>query len=385
MNKRFNKKSKAIILVASMFFSIGTTNLSSHAANNYSKSLSVKDVVTVADTGVTGPNETFTYTALAHSYNADTSLVSKCPSLSSATVNGLETINTDMDSTNSGKQLIKETSDLLDNVTFPDAGQYSYTIKQNSGTTSGMTYSKAEYLLSIMVAKANDGTLSIESIQIKKTVNDDGSTANGNKTEYTPGTGSNNGFEFKNEYIKSGGDTTPIDNTDTLNKVGLVVTKAVSGTSTSNDLNFDFSINLTKPSGVTGSISDAKAQIVDAKGSISGSEINVPYGSDVTFKLKAGEKLVFTNLAYGSTVKVKETDSKGFIPSATYNSGSDINAISNTGVLVSDTDGNQVDYINTKQTPIGIIMNILPFLILIIASIIGFVVYKRNRIKAQYN
>lgn len=394
--KNLFKKIMPFALAVAMVLVGFVPALPTQAENTVGKTLVTKKVLTKAEEGVTTPDETFTFQATSHSFNGDTDKASECPNLKDGTAGYGATDNTDADSTAPGKQLAKLSGDMLDNVTFTQAGQYTYTIKEKAGSTTGMTYSQAEYLASLFVVKNAQGDFVVDSIQIKKTKNDDGTEATGNKTPYNPDI-DNNGLVFNNVYDKKDGNPDPGKNDpdpDTPNaadKKGLVINKIVPAADKKEGLKYEFKLTLTAPAGagidVTKDENKPTAKIIDKEGKVVGNALTLTYGTATTFNLQAGEKIVLNDVLLGSTAKVDETNSQGYMPSVSANGSgghSDVLAtLKDTGIILGDQQaGNYASFKNTKQTATGILLHNLPFIVLIIVAAAGITLYVRNRRRA---
>lgn len=225
MKTNFKKQALSLVLSLAMVVGVGVTTFASgpkpgvhQPAVEKPKELKIKKVLTLPAEGVKTPQQTFTFTFAAQSFNSDISKTNECPKITAVTVNytnndGKDETNKkyDDDATTNGKQVIKVTDDILKNVTFTKDGQYTYTVKETEVATNGnkiWNSSKAEYLVSLFVQKKGD-KFEVYDIQIQKNKNDDGTDpAEKKKTPYAPGiegessTGKwkDNNFVFNNAY-----------------------------------------------------------------------------------------------------------------------------------------------------------------------------------------
>lgn len=389
--KKLTKKSMSMLVALVFVLTAVIASVNVFAANTVEKTLLPKKVLTKAEAGVTTPAETFNFTATPHSFDGDENKKGDLPNLTASTIAYTAADDTDADATKDGKQLTKAASDMLDNVTFTKAGQYTYTIKETAGSTKGMTYSKAEYLASLFVVKKGDKFV-VNNIMIKKVKNDDGTDANGTKTDYDPSDLDKNGLEFNNVYDKKDGNPDPGKNDpdpDTPNaadKKGLVINKIVAEGENSGE-SFGFKLTLTAPKGATKAAVDAvpTAKIVDKDGNATAVTINA-YGTATEFQLKAGDKLVLNDVLLGSTAMIEETESQGFTASvkamAVGGEVTSLDTLKSTGIVLGDQDGgNSAAFTNKKQTATGIILKNLPFIILGLVATAGIVLYVRGRAK----
>lgn len=383
--KKLTKKTMSLLVALVFVLTAVIASVNVFAANTVEKTLLPKKILTKAEKGVTTPTETFNFTATPHSFNGDTAQTAKLPAISSATAAYTAADDTDADATKPGKQLTKAGSDMLDNVTFNEAGQYTYTIKETAGSTTGITYSKAEYLASLFVVKKGS-TFVVNNIMIKKTKNDDGTDATGEKVPYDPSTLDSNGLAFNNIYDKKDGNPNPNGgDPDATDKKGLVVNKIVSAADNSGET-FGFSLTLTAPAGASATaLAEAPtAYRVAADGTKTA--VTLSYGNAIPFELKAGEKLVLDKVLLGSTAKIEETQTQGFNASVSANgfdgAVTSLDTLKTTGIVLGDTgNGNNAAFTNTKQSATGIILKNLPFIILGLVATAGIVLYVRGRAK----
>lgn len=389
--KKLTKKSMSMLVALVFVLTAVIASVNVFAANTVEKTLVPKKVLTKAEAGVTTPDVTFNFTAEKHSFDGKEAEKDTLPDLTASTIAYTAADDTDADAAKDGKQLTKAASDMLDNVKFEKAGQYTYTIKETEGTEKGVTYSKAEYLASLFVVK-KDGKFVVNNIMIKKIKNDDGTDATGEKTPYDPTDLDKNGLAFNNVYDKKDGNPDPGKNDpdpDTPNpddKKGLVINKIVAADENSGE-SFGFKLTLTAPKGATKAAVDAvpTAKIVDKDGKATPVTINA-YGTATEFQLKAGEKLVLNDVLLGSTAMIEETESQGFNPSVkAMAAGGEVTALdtlNTTGIVLGDQQGgNSAAFTNTKQTATGVILKNLPFIILGLVATAGIVLYVRGRAK----
>ena len=350
-----------------------------------SKHLLVKKVLNCAEKGVTTPDETFTFKFTAHSKNGDTGKAGDVPTINDVTLAYTATDKDDNDTTKDGKQLIKESTDALAGVNWTEAGQYSYTVEETAGQTKDMAYSKASYLVSIFVKKTAQGGFEVENIQIKKIKNDDGNDANGQKTEYEPGEGTDpaknkNKFEFENDYNKKGGNNTPGGGTDIKDedKKGFALRKTITGQNPDENAEFTFKFKLDKPAGSKAEDKTYDYYIVNNKGT-AGAKKTANYGQDVEgVILKHNERIVFGEVLLGSTVTVDETNAGAYVGAieSTFNGTA---GTEKSGVIGDQAAGNFAEYKNTKQTATGLLIENLPFLALILVAGAGIIFFVKNK------
>ena len=192
----------------------------------------------------------------------------------------------------------------------------------------------------------------------------------------------------------------PMEFTNTFSKATtLEVSKEVQGDFANKNLDFTYTINITLAPGETAASYAATKH--DASGGTTATTVAVPTD---TFTLKHGEKLVFDALPIGTKYTLEEAGSTNYIPEVTVTKGglglgtehastagsSLAIGVSTASILdlqnpIGVDDGANIaawlnDYPNI--TPTGIIMENLPFILLILVAIggfVGFIIIKRRR------
>lgn len=364
-------------------------------AGGTGKTLIIKKVLTMPSEGVTTPDETFNFKFEAQSFNGNTNNPTQtCPAISNATA-AYTTSGTqnDADGSKAGKQVVVATDDALKNVTWSKAGQYVYKVTEvepNPGK-AGMTYSKAEYTVSIFVS-GTTGNFKVHSIQIKQSKKDD-RTVNDSaaKTEYNPTnpTGSDNNFAFENKYFPTGGNDNPgAGDPSDADKKGLVVSKKVAdGAGASNTQTFKFSMNIAKPEGLVDDSANFTYVVVSGGGKTVGQVQTGTYGSPVEIDLAHGDKVVLKSVHMGAKATVTETDSAGYTAKYKVTSngtaGSETEGTAASALLGDANGGNSIEFTNTQQTPAGVIIDNLPFIILVAIAGMGILFFVRNKRRAE--
>ena len=250
---------------------------------------------------------------------------------------------------NAGKYTISKNSTITFDD-FPHAGVYEYTVKEKKGDLTDITYSSKEYTLRVYVANRpdNSGETYIKTITAEEEEN---------KTD---------NLLFTNTYSKNSG--------------SLIIEKNTIGELADKTKEFEFTITFAQ--------SSTSDQTVFT-GKIGDQEIVCRAGEPTTFQLHDKQKLEFENLLVGTNYVVTEKgeEGDGYIPSIT--------VIENSKLTVDDKKGNEKDdlsssdegadnligekenkvtFTNTYQDiPItGIILNNIPFLLLLVLSAIAF-------------
>ena len=183
--KNLTDKTLAILMAAAVMIMMSVPLMSLPVFAEWNGQAVITKTLTFAN-GVNNPNITFNFDITKHSFNGDTTKASSCPDLNSGNAKvATGTENADEDATAAGIQQKNNSGDLLAGVTFPEAGQYTYTIKERQntytekdGTGAGhlkdhVVYSQAEYLMSVIVGDSSV----VKSVYVKKMKNDDGTDA----------------------------------------------------------------------------------------------------------------------------------------------------------------------------------------------------------------
>lgn len=248
----------------------------------------------------------------------------------------------------------KTVADIFSGVTFPHAGVYTYTVKETAGATSvengTVTYDGSVYTVRVYVKNTENGGLAIDQITAAKS----GAAGTEEKQD---------AIKFVNKFEKT---------------TSLTVAKHTEGALADKTKAFTFKVTFTKPATYDGSTF------------VSGND-TYTFGREYTFTLADGGQKVFSNLPAGTRYVVTEVEAAdGYAPSVTVvengtqtvtnktAADADSLATAETGKTNLAGEGtNTVTFTNTyKDVPItGIIMNNLPFVILILAAAAGLVGY----------
>lgn len=395
MKKSFNlKKSLALVLAlgfsASCLVQVQASGRPPVRQNPIQTvELKIKKVLNLPSADVKTPEVEFKFKFEQHSFNAKEDQKDKCPAIGDQSVKYVakETEATDdKDDRKNGVQLIQTTGDALKEVDFTEAGQYTYKVTEEEKTLTGLVCSKAEYLVSIFVKTKADNKFTVDNIQIKKTKDDKGQAVTEQKTQYDGSTDESNKFEFDNNYDPKAGNDNPTG-TDITNedKKGFVLKKKVAGEASKVNANEPFTFNFTvsKPAGSNAADTAFDYKIVNAQG-VAGDKKTANYGTPFDVVLHHGDRVVFANVLLGSMVKAKETKDAGYthsLESSNMNNVAVTNAndIEDTGKNIGDKGDNSIIFVNTQQTPTGILLNSLPFIVLALVALAGIVFFVKNR------
>ncbi len=393
MKKSFNLK-KSLALVLALGFSASClvqvqAGGKPPVVQATEKVLKIKKVLNLPSADVKTPEVEFKFKFEAHSFNNKEEDKTKCPAVDETSVKyaAKDTEATDdKDANKAGVQLVQTTEDVLKELgkKFTEAGQYTYTVKEEEKTLTGLVCSKAEYLVSIFVKTKADNKFTVDNIQIKKTKDDKGQAVNEQKTPYDGSKDESNKFEFDNNYDpKAGNDNPTGTDITTEDKKGFVLKKKVAGEKVNADEPFTFNFTVSKPAGSNAADTTFDYKIVNAQGT-AGNKQTGTYGTAFDVVLKNGERVVFANVLLGSMVKAKETKDAGYTHSLEASKMNNVAVneakdIEETGKTIGDKGDNSITFVNTQQTATGILLNSLPFIVLALVALAGIVFFVKNR------
>ena len=345
------KKLGAFVLAGTMLLSMGTTVFAAGEPTvpnvNQNGQVPITKEFEMAD-GLKTPAATFKFTA-----------TSTTPDALQATITDVTYQAGETGTLKDGKYVISKDTAISFTGNWKHAGEYVYTVTESKeNPISNVTYDTSSYTLRVYVINGTNG-LEIEKI-----------TAQG-------ATGKTDKILFTNTYAK--------------NNATLTIEKNTTGTYADKTKEFNFEITFTK--------SPMSDQTTFA-GKIGSEPVECTAGTAKPFTLADGEQLVFSNLPVGTTYVVKELEaSDGYTPSVTVvenktttltnktvaQEGDALDTLKQDGTknLVGENE-NKVTFTNTHKgvVPTGILMNNLPFILLVAVAIVAFVslaVIKRRR------
>ena len=246
--------------------------------------------------------------------------------------------------------------------------------------------SQAEYKMDVYVSNINN-KYEITKIIVNKTKDDKGVSDNvTGKVDI--GNSDTNGFSFTNTYVQEAGTGTDPTNPgeDYENYGSLKVTKTVNpnGGTLNTSASFKFTAKFDFPKGT-----DAKTL-----GNVKGNNIVIELeNGEYGFNLKHGESMTFTGLPVGTTMTVSESNTPNYKGSARYviNGGESKSKTAskyNESVKVENEKlgqkKNTVDVTNTYNNvpTTGIIMNTLPYVMMIVlggVALVGYIYLKNKK------
>ena len=284
------------------------------------------------------------------------------------------------------------------------------------------TQSQAEYEITVYVKEgATPGTFVIEAVAASKTKTDEGTAVpGGEKIDPTPG-GDGDEYEysqmiFTNTYRQNNGVKEPEDPDEVEDGSVFDISKAVSGDFADASKYFAFDVKIANNSkfgaypGQTlmayvleeSSTGWEVVTAIDNYATIEEDDFGMKYiqftaGTALTINLKHGQKLAFIDLPVGAVVDVTEQAAVSYEPaySLTLGGGTPAsdNASANTalgfsGKYIGGAGANIAAFTNHYEstTPTGIIVDNLPYIILIAIALIAIVAYVayRYRRNARY-
>lgn len=344
------KKLGAFVLAGTMLLSMGTTVFAAGEPTvpdvNQNGTVPITKEFEMAD-GLRTPAATFKFTASPQTQDA-------LP----ATITNVTYQAGETGTFKDGKYVISKDTAISFTGNWKHAGEYVYTVTETQENMTNVTYDTSSYKLRVYVINGTNG-LEVEKI-----------TAQGKN-------GKTDKILFTNTYTK--------------NNATLTIEKNTTGKYANKTKEFNFEITFTKSP-----MSDKRT----FTGNIGSEPVECIAGTPKSFTLADGEQLVFSNLPVGTTYVVKELDAlDGYTPSVTVvenrtttvnrtaaQEGDALDTLKEGGKknLVGEYE-NKVTFTNTHKggvVPTGILMNNLPFILLVAVAIVAFVslaVIKRRR------
>lgn len=345
------KRIGAFVLAGAMLLGMGTTAFAAEETTtpnvNQNGQVPITKEFEMAD-GLKTPAATFTFTATSTTEGAPT-----------ATIADVSFTEGQAGTLKGEKYVLEGKTAISFTGTWPHAGEYVYTVTESKeNPISNVTYDNTSYRLRVYVINGTNG-LEIETI-----------TAEG-------ANGKTDKILFTNTYAK--------------NDATLTIEKKTTGKYANKTKKFNFEITFTK---------SPMSDKTTFTGNIGSEPVECTAGIAKSFTLADREQLVFSNLPVGTTYVVKElAASDGYTPSVTVleNKTTTVNnriAAQEGDALDTLKEGekknlvgeneNKVTFTNTyKDVAVtGIVMNNLPFILLVAVAIVAFVslaVIKRRR------
>ena len=295
----------------------------------------------LANPYTTSPAETFTF-SFSNGQVTDAAEGTRAPDIPNATVSFAagEAV------TNAG--LTKPVTVALSGITWPSVGIYTYDVKEVQGNTAGVTYSNATLKMKVTVAYDDQArTYYTAFVTMSLDDNDDNGITDGTKTG-----------AFENTYSAG----------------SLAVTKTVTGNMGDRSKYFAINVTLTGETGKTYAASyTVKGGGKLENGTDDSNSSTISIGTPATFYLQHGETFTIENLPYGVTYEVTEENYTGDGYTTTH-------AFSDNAKKI-DSASDTVTITNSKQATVdtGIVLDSLPYVLLLILSIGGAVLFLLKR------
>ena len=406
MKKTFLKKlvtaSIAAVTALSVFRGVPTfaddNDVATAKANGEtSAKVAINKVLNIAE-GITTPEATFTFTFTPKTGTSSNGAPYETIDSTNGQITDKNVSYSGTDVLTTGQTSIKkETGDIFREVNYTHAGEYVYTVaeKQNVGwkviqkngsPIDSMTYDNRNYEMHVIVKNKTTGGTYISSVYFKQVT----PSVNGKVKPSESGTTYKYDL-FTNIYRKNAGKITdpnePNPNKPNVSKVdpnakSLVIKKVVSGATADKSKDFTFKLTFTKAStetsqSITGKIGETSKTFV--------------YGQETTITLRHDQSLVFDTIPAGTRYKLVETGSQGYTASAAYKengaSKTQAGAVSTNftqdSILVGEKPNDNTITNNLPDvTPTGLLIDNLPFILMIGLGLAGFVVLSKKRRQA---
>ena len=406
MKKTFLKKlvtaSIAAVTALSVFRGVPTfaddNDVATAKANGEtSAKVSINKVLNIAE-GITTPEATFTFTFTPKTGTSSNGAPYETIDSTNGQITDKNVSYSGTDVLTTGQTSIKkETGDIFREVNYTHAGEYVYTVaeKQNVGwkviqkngsPIDSMTYDNRNYEMHVIVKNKTTGGTYISSVYFKQVT----PSVNGKVKPSESGTTYKYDL-FTNIYRKNAGKITDPNelnpNKPNVSKVdpnakSLVIKKVVSGATADKSKDFTFKLTFTKAStetsqSITGKIGETSKTFV--------------YGQETTITLRHDQSLVFDTIPAGTRYKLVETGSQGYTASAAYKengaSKTQAGAVSTNftqdSILVGEKPNDNTITNNLPDvTPTGLLIDNLPFILMIGLGLAGFVVLSKKRRQA---
>lgn len=406
MKKTFLKKlvtaSIAAVTALSVFRGVPTFAddndvATAKATGETSAKVSINKVLNIAE-GITTPEATFTFTFTPKTGTSSNGAPYETIDSSNGQITDKNVSYSGTDVLATGQTNIKkDTGDIFREVNYTHAGEYVYTVaeKQNVGwkviqkngsPIDFMTYDNRNYEMHVIVKNKTTGGTYISSVYFKQV----SPSVNGKVKPSESGTTYKYDL-FTNIYRKNAGKITdpnePNPNKPNVSKVdpnakSLVIKKVVSGATADKSKDFTFKLTFTKAStetsqSITGKIGETSKTFV--------------YGQETTITLRHDQSLVFDTIPAGTRYKLVETGSQGYKATASYNengvirnqTGTASADFTQTSILVGEkTNDNTITNSLPNVTPTGLLIDNLPFILMIGLGLAGFVVLSKKRRQA---
>ena len=422
--KKENKKTKGIIMKKTFFKKLFTASIAAITALSVFRGVptfadtvvntptadtdirvSIRKTLNIAE-GVTTPEAAFTFKFTAKQVDADGVQGAKTSPVSDVTEipNRVVTYGASDELQSNATSIKKETSNIFDGISYSHAGEYVYDVKELDNTNGSiwnpitkngkvidyMAFDSKNYEMHVFVKNKKNGNGTYISTVYFKEISTGGTT--GAKKDSEKSKQADFTFDlFTNTYRKDGGKIDPKDpnpNKPTDENVdpdakSLIVKKLVAGDFGSKTKDFTFTLTFTKGS-------------TDETGTFTGKVGNNTYtftsGVAQTITLRHDQSLVFDNIPAGTRYTLKENGESGYTASADYKENGEAKTKADgvqsadfliQNILVGEkTNDNTITNKFQDVTPTGLLIDNLPFILMIGLGLAGFVVLSKKRREA---
>lgn len=331
------KKFMSLLLALLLVMSLGSSAFAEDDQDaSFGKTYKLKNA------GTTSPAETFTF-SFSNGQVTDAAEGTVAPEIPNATVSF------DDGEASADAGFTKDVSVALSDITWPSVGIYTYDVKEVTGSTPGVTYSNDTLKMKVTVAYDDQTQTYYTAFVTMSLVDADGD----GQTDVKTGA-------FENTYSAG----------------SLAVTKTVTGNMGDRSKYFAINVTLTGEDGKTYPNQYAVSggsKLTDGTTAETTASISVD-GQSRTFYLKHGETFTIENLPYGVTYTVAEAD----YTTEGYEEAEIIFPDQNKKI---DTASETVGITNNKQATVdtGIVLDSLPYVLLLVLSIGGAVLFLLKR------
>ena len=348
--------------------------------------------------GITTPTATFTFKFVPKAGQNSANVPYETVPATNGTIPNRTVTYGASDTLPQGKTAItKATDDIFAGVTYANAGEYVYTVSEEqtgwtalSNNIDTLTFDTKTYEMHVFVKNKSQGTGTyISNVYFVDTTAGSTTAATAKKAGNTePGTEAGSKVYkydlFKNKYTKKAGKTGDSPSTINPNADALTITKKVAGGLASKTKNFTFKLTFKAAS------TDETGTYTGTKGS---EQIQFTKDIEKEFTLHDGESLVFPDLPAGTKYTLKEEGTSGYTPSSAYKengtlkngaAGTQSQAYTVADVLIGEKENNNI-VTNTlpEVTPTGLLIDNLPFIIMIGLGLLGFILVAKRRREAE--
>ena len=266
---KVRKKVLATLLAAVTMLSMGVTAFATQLTPTEAKDITlIKEYA--APNGGSSPEETFAFTV--EKVSVSDSAITEASQIPEVTVDSVSYSAGEAGTDNSKENIVVHLPQ------YTGVGVYTYKITETSSNTAGVSYDGSSVYLKVTVSMKNGKLV----------------------CDYAVRKGSGSGDKFDNESSDAF--------TNTYEAGTLKITKNVTGNMGDQSQYFEFKVTLNAPAGKD--VSNVAIGVGET--SYSANPDSIELGTEATFYLHHGETLNLTNIPYGVTYAVVETQADGY-------------------------------------------------------------------------